>query len=232
MMSWFFEGNGEQIGFSVSQNGVLSAYGVCSQECRPVDPLMAAHLPHTRNAEGSWSICTPANEERKYDGGLPDPIRGCLKNFFAENGEKAVGRIGFFPAKEGQQPLVGLSILAPNDFAASAFTLLKAAMGNPSFRFLIVAEFRGLYQQEEIDRAAETAAERGVDVAQLAQLGPTVSEFTNPDMFKRRAYFSKEISLSVRTFDTTGGDQPAKVAASQTRGGPATIRAERSLRVD
>jgi hypothetical protein len=197
MMAWFFEGNGQQIGFKVSENGVLSAYGVCSQDCHPFDSSMASHLPHTRNAEGSWRICTPANEEHVYDGGMPDPIRGGLKNFFAENGEKAVGRILFLPAQEGQQPLVGLSVLAPNDFAASAFTLLKAAMGNPSFHFLIIAEFRGLYQQAEIDRAAK----QGVDVAQLAQLGPTDSEFTNPDLLKRRDYFSREISLSVRTFD-------------------------------
>ena len=226
-MSWFFEGNGQQIAFQVSENGVLSAYGACSQICRPVDPLMATHLPHTRNAEGSWCICTPANEEHQYDGGLPDPIRGRLKNFFAENGEKAVGRIGFLPAKEGQQPLVGLSILAPNDFAASAFTLLKAAMGNPSFRFLICAEFSGL-----LENVPEKVAPTDL------LLPPTVSEFTNPDMLKRRAYFSREISLSVRTFDTTGpgpfrGDQPANLAVSQTRGGPApAIRAARSLRVD
>jgi hypothetical protein len=184
--------------------------------------------PHIRNVAASWSICTPADEEHD----MPDPIRGTLKNFFAENGQKAVGRINFHPAEERREPLVGLSILAPNDFAASAFTLLKAAMGNPSFRFFICAEFSGLHQQAEIDRAAE----RGVDVAQL-KLGPTDSEFTNPDFSKRRDYFSREISLSVRAFDTTGlgplrGDQPANVAVSQTRGGPAPIRPERSLRVD
>jgi hypothetical protein len=191
MMSWFFEGNGKQIGFKVSENGVLSAYGVCSQDCRPVSWMAP---PDIRNVAASWSICTPANEEHEYDGlgGIGGIGGRGLKNFFAENGQKAVGRINFHPAEKRQEPLVGLSVLAPNDFAASAFTLLKAAMGNPSFRFLICAEFSGLLEN----------VPKNVAPTDLTTLPPTVSEFTKPDLLKRRAYFSREISLSVRTFDT------------------------------
>jgi hypothetical protein len=96
-----------------------------------------------------------------------------LKNFFAENGEKAVGRIYFLPASEdkGEQASILLSILASNDFAASAFTLLKAAMGNPSFRFVITAEFVGLSPED-------------VPTNRI----PRISEFTHPDLLKRRAY--------------------------------------------
>jgi hypothetical protein len=107
-----------------------------------------------------------------------------LKDFFAENGKKAAGRINFYPAASKQAALVDLSVLAPNDFAASAFTLLKAAMGNPSFRFVITAEFMGLSLEDVPTNPT-----------------PKISEFTHPDLLKRRAYFSRDISLSVRTFD-------------------------------
>jgi hypothetical protein len=140
-MSWFFEGNGQQIGFSVSENGVLSAYGGCSQNCDPGEDWIGIRS-RMNSVSASWKICTPASEEHEYDG--IGPIGRGLKVFFAENGNKAAGRINFYPAAGKQAALVGLSVLAPKDFAASAFTLLKAAMGNPSFRFVIAAEFMGL----------------------------------------------------------------------------------------
>jgi hypothetical protein len=179
-MAWFFEGNGQQIGFKVSRDGVLSAYGNCSHLCRP--STVTGLMPRMEDAAASWTICTPASEEHEYDG--LGPIGRGLKNFFAENGEKAAGRINFYPA-EGKQPaLVGLSVLAPNDFAASTFTLLKAAMGSPSFRFVITAEFVGFCQEADVP----------------TNRIPKISEFTHPDLLTRRAYFSREISLSVHTF--------------------------------
>jgi hypothetical protein len=180
-MSWFFEGNGQQIGFSVSENGVLSAYGRSKQTCHP-DPDWAGIRSRTNGVAAEWSICTPANEEHEYD--PIGPIGRGLKNFFAENGKKAAGRINFHPAAGKGDALVGLSVLAPNDFAVSAFTLLKAAMGNPSFRFVIAAEFMGLSLEDVPTNPI-----------------PKLSEFTDPDLLKRRAYFSRDISLSVGTFD-------------------------------
>ncbi|MCS3496190.1 hypothetical protein M2189_004850 [Bradyrhizobium japonicum] len=180
-MPWFFEGNGQQIGFSVSENGVLSAYGRCSQSCEPGEDPTGVRW-RMNNVSASWRICTPANAEHEYDG--IGPIGRGLKAFFAENGEKAAGRINFYPAAGKQAAMVNLSVLAPNDFAASAFTLLKAAMGNPSFRFVITAEFIGLSLEE-------------VPTNRI----PKVSEFTHPELLERRAYFSRDISLSVRTFD-------------------------------
>jgi hypothetical protein len=180
-MSWFFEGNGQQIGFSVSENGVLSAYGRCSQSCQPGEDWVGIGS-RMNSIAAEWRISTPASEEHEYDG--IGPIGRGLKNFFAENGEKAAGRINFHPATSEQAALVHLSILAPNDFAVSAFTLLKAAMGNPSFRFVITAYFMGL--------SLEDAPPNPI---------PKLSEFTHPDLLKRRAYFSRYISLGVRTFD-------------------------------
>lgn len=180
-MSWFFEGNGQQIGFSVSENGVLSAYGRCSQSCEPGEDPTGIR-GHMISVSASWRICTPANEEHEYDG--IGPIGRGLKVFFEENGNKAAGRINFHPAASKQAALVNLSVLAPNEFAASAFTLLKAAMGNPSFRFIIVADFIGLSLED-------------VPINRI----PKLSEFTDPDLLKRRAYFSRDISISVRTFD-------------------------------
>jgi hypothetical protein len=134
-MGWSFEGNGQQIGFSVSKNGVLSAYGPCAQDCFPQggDTSVAFRM---RNIAASWAIFTAASDEVEYDG-----LGRGLKDFFTKSGGKAVGMINFHPAsKGGETPLVGLSVLAPNDFAASAFTLLKSAMGNPAFRFVIIAK--------------------------------------------------------------------------------------------
>ena len=110
---------------------------------------------------------------------------GGLKDFFAENGAKAVARIYFFPASadKDEPASILLSVLAPNDFAASAFTLLKAAIGNPSFRFVIIAEFVGFSPED-------------VPTSRI----PKISEFTHPDPLKRRAYFSRQISLDVSTF--------------------------------
>ena len=178
-MSWFFEGNGQQIGFAVSENGVLSAHGRCSQNC-DTDRVLMAIVPRMNDVAAEWRIYTPASEEGEYE--LFD---GGLKNFFAENGEKAVGRIYFFPASEdkGEQASILLSVLAPNDFAASAFTLLKAAMGSPSFRFVITAEFVGFSPED-------------VPTNRI----PKISEFTHPELLKRRGYFSRQICLSVRTF--------------------------------
>jgi hypothetical protein len=180
-MSWFFEGNGQQIGFSVSENGVLSAYGKCSQHCDPGEDWIGIRS-RTNGVAAEWKICTSANEEHEYD--PIGPIGRGLKNFFAENGEKAAGKINFNPAAGEQAAVVSFSVLAPNDFAASAFTLLKAAMGNPSFRFVIAAEFMGLSLEDVPTNPI-----------------PKLSEFTDPDLLKRRAYFSRDISLSVRTFD-------------------------------
>lgn len=180
-MSWFFEGNGQQIGFSVSENGVLSAYGTCSQSCEPRDDGIGIRS-RMNSVAASWKICTPASEEHEYDG--IGPVGRGLKVFFSENGKKAAGRINFYPAAGKQAALVDLSVLAPNDFAASAFTLLKAAMGNPSFRFVIAAEFMGLSLED-------------VPINPI----PKLSEFTDSDLLKRRAYFSRDIKLSVRTFE-------------------------------
>ncbi len=66
-MSWFFEGNGQQIGFSVSENGVLSAYGNCSQNCEPGDDWIGIRS-RMNSVAASWKICTPASEEHEYDG--------------------------------------------------------------------------------------------------------------------------------------------------------------------
>jgi hypothetical protein len=180
-MAWFFEGNGQQVGFSVSANGVLSAYGLANQDCQP-DSENTSIVSHVKNALGSWKLCTPANEAHEYDNG--GPIGGSLKHCFQENESKATGRISFLPS-EGmiRTPTVSLSILAPNDFAASAFTLLRATMGNPAFRFVIIADFHGL----------------SMDHVPTNRI-PKVSEFTNPNLLQRRAYFSNRISLTVRTF--------------------------------
>jgi hypothetical protein len=189
-MAWFFEGNGQQIGFKVSRYGVLSAYGNCSQLCRP--STVTGLMPRMEDAAASWTICTPASEEHEYDG--LGPIGRSLKNFFAENGEKAAGRINFYPAEGKEAALVSLSVLAPTDFAASTFTLLKAAMGSPSFRFVITADFIG-FMPENAKMPDLPASEWA-----LSWL-PKISEFTHPDLLTRRAYFSRGISLSVRTFD-------------------------------
>jgi hypothetical protein len=108
-MSWFFEGNGQQIGFSVSESGVLSAYGRCSQNC-DTDCVLMAVVPRMNDVAADWRIYTPASENDEYE--LFD---GGLKNFFAENGEKEVGRIYFFPASEDkdEQASILLSVLAP-----------------------------------------------------------------------------------------------------------------------
>jgi hypothetical protein len=177
-MGWSFEGNGQQIGFSVSSNGVLSAYGPCSQDCFPSggDPIVVHRM---RNIAANWRLCTPASEEHEYDG-----IGWGLKDVFTKSGGKAVGMIDFDPgSKGGETPLVGLSVLAPNDFAASAFTLLKSAMGNPVFRFVIIADFFGL--------SVEEAEPNPI---------PKFADFANPDLLRRRPYFSDTISISVRTF--------------------------------
>jgi hypothetical protein len=183
-MSWLFFGNGQQIGFSVSTNGVLSAFGNCSHSCRPSTGQMPTD-PRMEDVAATWSILTPASEEHEYDGMA---FGQGLKNFFAKNGEKTVGRIFFSPPA---QAFIHLTVLAPNDFAASAFTLLKAAMGDLSFRFSITADFLGFLP--------ENAPADGIP-DHLGWL-PKISEFTHPDLLERRAYFSKEISLSVRTFD-------------------------------
>lgn len=192
-MAWFFFGNGQQIGFSVSRKGVLSAHGNCSHECRP--STVTGLMPRMEDVAASWTICTPASEEHEYDG-IGRSGRG-LKSFFAENGEKAAGRINFHPAEGKQAALVGLSVLAPNDFATSAFTLLKAAMGDPLFRLTITADFIGFLP--------ENAPADGIPDLHASQwhLGwlPKISEFTHPDLLKSRPVFSREISLSVRTFD-------------------------------
>ncbi len=174
---WFFLGNGQQIGFSVSENGILSAYGRCSQDCSPgEDP--SGVVGRVRNVAGSWSICTPASEEHEYD-----EVGWGLKQFFLANGDKAAGMISYHPASNGGADLVSLSVLAPKDFAASAFTLLKAAMGNLSFQFVVAAHFIGLSLE-------------GVQPNRI----PKLAEIVHPDLMKRRAYLSDRISISIRTF--------------------------------
>ena len=54
-MSWFFEGNGQQIGFSVSENGVLSAYGRCFKKCHP-DPDWIGIRSRMNGVAAGWNI--------------------------------------------------------------------------------------------------------------------------------------------------------------------------------
>ena len=121
---------------------------------------------------------TPASEIHHYD-----PVGWGLKEFCTKSGEKTVGMISFCPALNGEQSSVALTVLVSNDFATSAFTFLKAAMGNPSFRFVIVANFWGL--------SVEHAPQNPI---------PKFAEFADPDLLKRRPYFSDAINMSVRTF--------------------------------
>jgi hypothetical protein len=190
MGSWVFEGNGQQIGFSVSENGILSAYGHASQDCQPDDDV-AGIVPLVKDLPATWRIVTPASKEAHYDS-----IGGGhgLKKFFAQNGEQAAGMILHCPDWIDElltsNSSMALTILAPNDFAASAFTMLKAAMGNASFRFHIVAEFQGLSVGSFTD--AEAAPSKpGI---------PKVDEFFAPNPWSCHPYFSRSICMTVRTF--------------------------------
>ena len=147
------------------------------------------------DVEVTWKILTSASEEREYEGIAFG--RG-LKEFFAKNGENTAGKIFFSPASEDiLQPFpawIHFTVLASNDFASSAFTLLKAAMGDPSFHFSITADFAGFLPENAPADGIPDLPAFAWDLDWL----PKFSEFTHPDLLKNRPCFSKEISLSVR----------------------------------
>jgi hypothetical protein len=64
---WSFEGNGRQIGFSVSRDGVLSAYGRATQHCSPQGGNFDV-IARVADVSAEWRICTPASAETEYDG--------------------------------------------------------------------------------------------------------------------------------------------------------------------
>jgi hypothetical protein len=81
---------------------------------------------------------------------------------------------------------IDLSILAPTDFAAPVFTLLKAAMGNPEYRFVIIVDFYGL----SVDEAPPNPI-------------PSAAEFFHPDLLRSKPYFADKITVSICTFPLT-----------------------------
>jgi hypothetical protein len=175
-MAWVFEGTGTQLGFSISKTGNLSAHGTCSQFCRPHGGS-ADIFPYVSGIEGGWSLHSSDAPEHEYDGAG----RG-LKAFFAQNEGRAAALIDYFPRYEQEAPLVGASILMPRSAMQDALSLLKLALGNPSIKYVITLSFIGL------------------SVMEGPQIIPNLAEFVDPDVLRRRAYLSNEVSVSVRAF--------------------------------
>jgi hypothetical protein len=63
---WFFEGTGTQLGFSISDSGKLSAYGTCSQSCRPSSGDHRI-FQYVRGIPGGWSLHSSDAAEHEYD---------------------------------------------------------------------------------------------------------------------------------------------------------------------
>lgn len=173
-MSWFFEGTGAQLGFSISPTGKLHASGSGTQHCRPQggDPEIFQFVSRTG---GHWSLHTTENDEADYDGAG----RG-LKTFFAANDGRAAGMIQYFDPYEKEAASIGASILMPVDPAARVFSLFKAILGKPNCRYVISLNFFGLSMED-------------VPTNDI----PKVAEFTHIDFLKRRAYFSDTVTVSV-----------------------------------
>jgi hypothetical protein len=175
---WFFEGTGIQLGFSISETGDLSAYGTCSQSCRP-DTGSADIFRYVSGIEGSWSLHSSDAPEHEYDG-----VGRGLKAFFAQNEGRAAALIEYFPRDKQGAASVDASILMPRSAIQDALSLLKLAFGNPSIKYVITLSFIGF------------------SVMEGPQHIPNVAEFVDPDVWRRRAYLSDEVSVSVRAFKT------------------------------
>ena len=137
-MTWFFEGTGTQLSFSLSATGNLSAHGTCQQSCsfQGGDPDIFRYVC---GAEGAWSLHSPDAQEHEYDG-----VGRGLKTFFGQNGGRAAALINYHPQSEHGQALVGASILMPPPAFNEALSLLRAVMGNPQMTYIITLEFSGL----------------------------------------------------------------------------------------
>ena len=175
-MTWFFEGTGTQLSFSLSATGNLSAHGTCQQSCsfQGGDPDIFRYVC---GAEGAWSLHSPDAQEHEYDG-----VGRGLKTFFGQNGGRAAALINYHPQSEHGQALVGASILMPPPAFNEALSLLRAVMGNPQMTYIITLEFSGLSVPEAVPNPI-----------------PKVSEFVEPDILSRRAYMSNEVSVTVLT---------------------------------
>jgi hypothetical protein len=173
-MAWFFEGTGTQLGFSISETGNLSAYGRCSQFCRP-ETGSADIFPYVSRIEGGWSLHSSDAPEYEYDGAG----RG-LKAFFAQNEGRAAALIEYSPRDKEQAAIVGASILVPRSAMQDALSLLTLAFGNPSIKYVITLSFMGLRDMEGPPSTI-----------------PNVAEFVDPDVLRRRAYLSGEVDVSV-----------------------------------
>src|SRR5262245_12198028 len=159
-MSWFFEGTGTQLGFSVSAEGHLSAHGWCSQHCRPQSgPNIDRYV---NGIQSSWSLHSSDAAEHEYDGAG----RG-LKDFFAQNDGRAAGLITYYDRDKQSPAMVGASILMPRPVFQDAISLLKLAIGNPKIKYLIVLDFIGL--------------SAGAPHPHI----PTLEEFVNPDILQK-----------------------------------------------
>jgi hypothetical protein len=72
----------------------------------------------------------------------------------------------------------------PPSITQETLSLLKAAFGNPQIRYVIAMRFLGL-------RPSDAAP---------SDIIPSIAEFVEPDLLKRRAYLSDNVTVSVLAF--------------------------------
>jgi hypothetical protein len=141
-MTWFFEGTGRHLGLGLGGHGSWSAYGTCSQSCRPQAGDSDIHR-YVRSIEGSWSLDA-------LETNVP-----C-----SSGGHSAIAKIQYFNAdNDFKTAAVTSSIRMTRPAFDEVISLFKTIIGNASVTYVIALGFLGLVhpgvQDEKIPNVDE-----------------------------------------------------------------------------